>query len=77
MEKRKVSEQAFKAFEKTNHYKQALIQAEKEIERDHLSGKFSDGNPNHPMYNNNYNYAAKEYVLFGYKEKEFLNRQYN
>ena len=35
MEKRKVSESAFKAFEKTQQYKRAFIDAENEIERNH------------------------------------------
>ena len=76
MEKRKVTEAAFKAFEKTKHYKQAFIEAEKSIERDHENGIFSECDPNHPMYNNAYNYATQEYKLFGYDQNEFLAKQY-
>ena len=76
MEKRTVPETAFKAFEKTKQYKQAFIEAEKSIERDHENGIFSEGDPNHPLYNNNYNYASKEYTLFGYTQKELMGRQY-
>ena len=76
MEKRKASDAAFKVFEKTKQYKQAFIDAEKAIERDHESGIFSDGNPNHPMYNDGYNYCTKGYNLFGYEQNEFLAKQY-
>ena len=76
MEKRKVEEAVFKAFEKTKQYKQAFIDAEKEIERNHRNGIFSEGDPNHPMYNNGYNYATGKYVsLFGYDQDEFLAKQ--
>lgn len=76
MEKRKVSEAAFKAFEKTKQYKQAFIEAEKAIERDHENGIFSEGDPNHPMYNEGYNYATGTYNLFGYEQEAFLSKQY-
>lgn len=76
MNKRKVTESVFKAFEKTQQYKQAFVDADKSIERDHENGIFAEGNPNHPMYNNNYNYASKEYTIFGYAQKEFLAKQY-
>lgn len=77
MEKRTVPEAAFKAFEKTRHYKQAFIDAVKEIERDNENSIFSEGDPNHPMYNNRYNYATGKYVsLFGYDQDEFMAKQY-
>ena len=77
MEKRKVPNAVFEAFEKTQHYKQAFIDAEKEIERNHKNGSFSEGDPNHPMYNNNYNYVTGKYVsLFGYDQDEFMVKQY-
>lgn len=76
MEKRKVSNAVFEAFEKTQHYKQAFIEAEKAIERDHENGIFSEGDLNHPMYNGGYNYCTKEYKLFGYEQNEFLAKQY-
>lgn len=76
MEKRKATEATFKAFEKTKHYKQALIEAEKSIERDHENGIFSEGDPNYPMYNGSYNYATQEYNLFGYDQNKFLAKQY-
>ena len=75
MEKRKVPNAVFEAFEKTKHYKQAFIEAEKSIERDHENGIFSECDPNHPMYNNGYNYATQEYKLFGYDQNEFLAKQ--
>lgn len=76
MEKRTVPEAAFRAFEKTKHYKQAFVEAGKSIERDHENGIFSEGNPNHPKYNNNYNYITQEYKLFGYDQNKFLAKQY-
>ena len=76
MEKRKVPNAVFKAFEKTQQYKQAFIDAEKEIERNHKNGIFSEGDPNHPMYNNGYNYATQKYSLFGHDQDEFLAKQY-
>jgi hypothetical protein len=76
MNTRTVSESTFKAFEKSNHCKQALLQAEKDIESSHNLGQFDNGDPNHPMYNNNYNYATGEYKLFGYEQEDFMSKQY-
>ena len=76
MEKRKVPEAVFKAFDKTHQYKQSFIDAGKLIERDHENGIFSEGDPNHPMYDNGYNYATQKYSLFGYEQDEFLAKQY-
>ena len=43
----------------------------------HLRGEFEDGDPNHPKYNNGYNYATGKYVsLFGYSQDELLAKQY-
>ncbi len=76
MNTRTVFEATFESFEKSNHYKQAIVQAEKDIESCHSIGKFDDGDPNHPMYNDNYNYVTGEYKLFGYEQEAFMSKQY-
>jgi len=47
-----------------------------EIEANHEKGIFDIGDPNHPDYNNGYNYATQSYKLFGYDQAEFLAKQY-
>ncbi len=63
--KRTVQEAVFQAFEKTRHYKQAYIDACKELDNTprHM---LDEGNPNHPMYDQ----------IFGYDREEFMARQY-
>jgi hypothetical protein len=57
--------------------KQAMKAADDELYRQHLQGIFSEGNPNHPMYNNGYNYATGKFVtLFGHSQDELLAKQY-
>lgn len=56
--------------------KQALRDGEKEIEAKHEKGIFDIGDPNHPDYNNGYNYATQSYRLFWYEQAEFLAKQY-
>lgn len=64
--KRTVPNAIFEAYAKTKGYKQAFIDAKRELDNTprHL---LDEGNPNHPRYDNK---------IFGYDEKEFLARQY-
>jgi hypothetical protein len=56
---------------------EAMRQADEELRKEHERGIFSEGDPNHPMYNNGYNYATGKYVsLFGYDQDEFMEKQY-
>ena len=56
---------------------QAMREADNELHSKHLRGEFDEGDPNHPKYNDGYNYATGKYVsLFGYDETEFLAKQY-
>jgi hypothetical protein len=48
--------------------------AEDEIAAKHDRGEFDDGDPNHPMYSNGYNYTRP---LFGYKTNEFMAKQHD
>jgi hypothetical protein len=57
--------------------KAALRQAEDELRAQHLAGNYSEGDPNHPMYHEGFDYASGEYVdLFGYNQKDFMLKQY-
>lgn len=56
---------------------QAIREADKALRQDHARGVFSEGDPNHPMYNNGINYATGQPVtLFGYDVVEFMGKQY-
>ena len=55
---------------------QAMLEADNEIWAKHALGEFDDGDPNHPKYNNYFNYATGKYSLFGYTEDEFMAKQY-
>lgn len=77
MNKRTISQEVFNNHGKTQSFKLAFIAAEKELEAKHELGIFEDGDPNHPKYNNGYNYATGKYVnLFGYDQDEFMAKQY-
>lgn len=56
--------------------KAALREADSDLRKKHESGVFDEGDPNHPMYNGGYNYAAGKYVLFGVDQDEFMAKQY-
>lgn len=76
-EKRTVSQAVFDQFLKLNRTKQTLREAEKELEAQHVMGIFSEDDPNHPKYNNGYNYATGKYVeLLGYEQNVFMAKQY-
>lgn len=53
----------------------AVTKSQNDIIRENEMGSFSIGDPNHPMYSNGYDYT-KSGTIFGYEEKEFLDRQY-
>lgn len=56
---------------------QAMNEAEQELFAKHEKGIFDDGDPNHPKYNNGYNYATGKFVeLFGYSQDDLLAKQY-
>lgn len=55
---------------------QAMREADNELYSKHLRGEFDDGDPNHPVHNDGYNYATGKRSLFGYGQDEFLSRQY-
>lgn len=55
---------------------QAMHEAESELRSKHLLGNFDEGDPNNPKYNEGYNYATGKRTLFGYKQDEFLAKQY-
>ena len=77
MKNRTVSQEVFNNHGKTQSFKLAFIAAEKELEEKHETGVFAEGDPNHPMYSNGYNYATGKYVnLFGYNQDEFMAKQY-
>lgn len=47
------------------------------LRKQHEKGIFDDGDPNHPKYNNGYNYATGQFVtLFGYGQDELMAKQY-
>ncbi len=57
--------------------KAAMRKAEDELYAKHMRGEFDDGDPNHPKYNNGYNYATGKFVsLFGYAQDVLLAKQY-
>lgn len=59
------------------HAQEAMRRADNELRKQHEQDIFSEGDPNHPMYNNGYNYATGQYVsLFGYDQDEFMSKQY-
>ena len=77
MKNRTVSQEVFNSHARTHGFQLAFIAAEKELEAKHDLGIFEDGDPNHPKYNNGYNYATGKYVnLFGYDQDEFMAKQY-
>ena len=57
---------------------QAMREADNELHSKHLRGEFDEGDPNHPKYNDGYNYATgkrqvnRKFLLFGYEQDEFL-----
>ena len=56
---------------------QAMREADNELYSKHLRGEFDEGDPNHPKFNGGYNYATGQFVsLFGYKQDEFIAKQY-
>jgi len=77
MIKRPVAQAVFTAFEKTSMFRKAGVDAVNELYAKESLGQFDEGNPNHPMYNNGFDYTKNEYVsLFGYKQREFMAKQY-
>lgn len=57
--------------------KQAMADCDNALHDQHMKGIFDESDPNHPKYNNGYNYATGKYVeLFGYSQDEFLAKQY-
>lgn len=57
--------------------KQAVEEAYEMLLNQHEKGIFDDCDPNHPKYNNGYNYATGQYVsLFGYSQDELMAKQY-
>lgn len=54
----------------------ALKGADDELFNKHLQGEFDEGDPNHPKYNDNYNYATGKFTLFGSEQNEFMSKQY-
>lgn len=56
---------------------QAMSEADNELYSKHLRVEFDEGDPNHPKYNNGYNYATGKFVsLFGYEQDEFMAKQH-
>lgn len=57
--------------------RQAIREADKALRTDHACGIFSEGDPNHPMYNNGISYVTGQpFRLFGYDVEEFMGKQY-
>ena len=55
---------------------QAMSECNNALQRQHELGIFDEGDPNHPKYNDGYNYATGKYVsLFGYEQDEFMAKQ--
>ena len=76
MQKQIISQSIFE----TKAAKQVAVKALKEVDdllyAKHLRSEFDDGDPNHPKYNNGYNYATGKFVnLFGYGQDELLKKQ--
>lgn len=77
MQKRKVAQAVFETKEANRIAAQAMKEADDAIYAQHPRGIFDDGDPNHPKYNNGYNYATGKFVnLFGYSQDEMLAKQY-
>ena len=56
---------------------QAMREADKALRTDHACGIFSEGDPNHPMYNEGIDYTTgKPVSIFGYDVEEFMSKQY-
>lgn len=56
---------------------QAMRECNDQLYAQHRNGIFDDGDPNHPKYNNGWNYATGQFVnLFGYNQDEFMAKQY-
>jgi hypothetical protein len=56
---------------------QAIKSADDALYSQHYKGIFDESDPNHPKYNNGYNYATGQFVsLFGYSENELLAKQH-
>lgn len=72
-----VSQSVFDSKEAKAVVKKAFREADEELYQLHKRGIFSEGNPNHPMYNNGINYTTGLPVsLFGYETESFMARQY-
>lgn len=57
--------------------KAAMCKADDELYTKHMRGEFDNGDPNHPKYNNGYNYATGKFVsLLGYAQDALLAKQY-
>lgn len=55
----------------------AMKECNDQLYAQHCKGIFDDGDPNHPKYNNGWNYATGQFVsLFGYNQDEFMAKQY-
>ena len=55
----------------------AMQECDDALYSQHCKGIFDDGDPNHPKYNNGWNYATGQFVsLFGYDQNEFMAKQY-
>lgn len=77
MQKRTVAQSVFDSKDAKRIAKIAMKEADDMIYAQHLRGEFGDGDPNHPKYNNGYNYATGKFVnLFGYSQDELLAKQY-
>lgn len=56
---------------------QAMKECNDQLYAQHCNGIFDDGDPNHPKYNNGWNYATGQFVsLFCYNQDEFMAKQY-
>ncbi len=77
MQKRTVAQAVFDSKDAKRIAKVAMKEADDAIYAQHVRGIFDDGDPNHPKYNNGYNYATGKFVnLFGYSQDELLAKQY-
>lgn len=52
-------------------YREAFADAERDIIAKHKAGEFDDGDPNHPQYNNGFNYTQ----CFGMTWDALFSRQ--
>jgi len=72
-----VNQSVFNSKDAIRIAKIAFAEAENDLYNKHLRGDFDDGDPNHPKYNNGYNYATMKFVnLFGYSQDGLLAKQY-